>query len=62
LHPGPESASTRRQEREKKATPEAPSQGPESYTDRLMRAKQKVWEEREKDKPKDKGKPEEPHR
>ena len=30
---------------------------PESYTNRLLKAKQKVWEERDKDKDKDKGKP-----
>ena len=35
--------------------PEAPKPGqPESYTHRLLKAKKKVWEEREKDKDKDK--------
>ena len=35
--------------------PAGPKPGqPESYTNRLLRAKQKVWEEREKDQPKDK--------
>ena len=38
--------------------PDAPKAGePESYTNRLLKAKQKVWEEREKDKDKDRGKP-----
>src|SRR5262249_11953560 len=35
--------------------PDAKGPKPESYTDRLLKAKQKVWEEREKEK--DKGKP-----
>ncbi|MHC5542728.1 hypothetical protein ACYOEI_31270, partial [Singulisphaera rosea] len=30
---------------------------PESYTNRLLKAKQKVWEERDKDKEKNEGKP-----
>ncbi|MFO0956354.1 MAG: glutamine amidotransferase [Isosphaeraceae bacterium] len=34
-----------------------PGDQPESYTNRLLRAKQKVWEEREKEKEKDKDKP-----
>ncbi len=36
-------------------TPESKPAQPESYTDRLLRAKKKVWEEREKkDKPEEK--------
>jgi hypothetical protein len=35
--------------------PDAP-QGPESYTNRLLKAKQRVWEDRDKDKDKDKEK------
>jgi hypothetical protein len=38
--------------------PDAPKPGqPESYTNRLLRAKQKVWEEREKEKEKDQRNP-----
>ena len=43
--PGPESGGL---------APEAKTPAPESYTNRLLKAKQRVWEEREKDKDKDK--------
>jgi uncharacterized membrane protein/Mg-chelatase subunit ChlD len=39
------------------APDQPPPDQPESYTNRLLKAKQKVWEEREKEKDKDKGKP-----